>query len=36
VATDPPLPGWLFVGGELIVVAAWESLERDQGRVVAE
>lgn len=31
-----PLPGWLFGGGEGVVVAAGEGLEWNQGRVVLE
>jgi hypothetical protein len=31
-----PLPGWAFGAGELVVVAAGEGLERNQGRVVLE
>ena len=31
-----PLPWWTFAGWELIVVAAGEGLEGDEGRVVAE
>src|ERR1700679_713469 len=33
---DPPLPGWPFARREVVVVAAGEGLERDQGRVVFE
>ncbi len=35
-AADAPLPGRALGGGELVVVAAGEGLERDQVRVVAE
>jgi hypothetical protein len=31
-----PLPGWEFGGRELVVTAAGEGLEGDQGRVVLE
>jgi len=33
---DVPLPRRSFVGRELVVVAARQRLQRDEGRVVAE